>query len=1707
MESGISASLLAKLRSETRQIRNLQLVFQDFEPLLEPGKKIPGTTIDAYCASLQAQCEASGSSPSWCMFSSWLAVLVSGKSKNPALGTVEEHIALATTEGTPESILARSRWIVPLSGGRVIHWVLAWVDFGAYEVGIFDSIPELGSSSWAEPLLLKVVDAIREYAGAPKMEWDSGQWKRALHAPDELERQLDSWACGLFLAMAAKSTAHQKAGEKAWAEVKDSHKDGMRKEMLEVLMKLPVVRTTKQVDGEHEEEDDVPIEITAESFVQVHGDPRREGDGQEGDVYVEVRKEDARHVQHGIDSIKSSDVQDAESNSTVYLEDIAVSEPGASTSSGKRPRKDHDPSSDPLEEPPLKKEKVTKGVRAKKKNEEERKKDLLADEWCLDLEEKEIRCRGCNLWIQLQGNRKYDGKNWLVHKSSCPQITGKIHRRRLEPKPKFQPPPPGVSAISSYFTKSTPTAASSTGSTSAVSERPAEHRPKYVTTTYNATPSIAGIFGPRRPGDPLVPKYSKPDPIRSLLLPCKNLRTAEYQEYILRTQTRSLGGVSLELRARAIRQLLPWKPHADLKLTRETKDSGVVVVPVPMSTEIPDGCNNHVKYSKWTAKEKAKLDEVLRAWARWEVDYVNGCVRSTQCHGTTRNAEEICDACVAVSEDPSFQHGVRKKVRESELPQDEQRKVGEQRAKYAPSTMPAFDANKLSAQFKDPLIFDAFMNLERGEDLNCFLKLYKHAESGQLQDKQVFVDLCKVMADQVQRHSSTNPNAKFGIRYPRNFLNFMILVRSYGPNSARQYDLISAELCGPSPRHLRSLVANHEDALKNPYLIFENVARVKRYVDTIKYTGPVAVAGDCTKVRPRLTYSNDFGSHILGSTLPLEECEIDDADDIDDAIQKIREKKAMATQVRAILIKIPLPEHPPMVVSLIPTSGKDDAAGIHELQLKLLKMAANLDLPVVSFAADGAASELAAQVLLDNFNDPTLSPPVKYTNLKYGLCLQAIVFRKTGPVVSLTDGPHAKKTCRNQNDHGTHTPSLGKGFIVYRTTLQVYETGNSGMKKKDAVDKDKQDDGAARRLFLFFVLVAMTEEIPDGAGERRIKEGFLGLFVYLYVFGSLFDAWMSRTMSIRDRILAAFRARFFLHLWRKHIVKLSAQFPDLYSPTRSFISPASFHIFNRLCDTLVTLALIYTHYYPDQPFCPWLHGTEFVEHFFGLARMMLPNFTYAEFYKMVQHIMVRQRILLSGKFNEKRERDSAVGYIMDYDAKGLSAEDQKSAMAKISNQDLDELADLAFREAAVVCKDLLCIPVAYPTEEKPLDLTPLGASTRKANKAPSNEPNSDSESDVEDIDDDVDCDSDTEDVDPNSMGEGLSLSQSAAAATRDVARYSALCQDLDEIAQKLSNADSTTATAEPTIAAGPLLPPPPPPAARPLDIARVAPVSKILDSNGKISISRMIEDRKACQAGTTAHSERVVELNPKFALAQVLRETNEAGDVPKMTIKEAAHRVRIMQDKDGGLIQEPKKTRELRWQESARRVQALVSPIELPNVTTRNVSVLYPIVIGSFLIMRTAKRVYIGEVLDIYKKGSSGRYGSIPMASAISDIQAFSLRVFLPLQFTQTHDLEDDDMIVDDSDTVVPNFSCIASPYKYHLHTYASISTLLYNLDLVALTPVNVAQPYGSLMALSPLAATRWKALTRKDVTKEFPRLKSLKIKLPASGAAQTKAR
>lgn len=161
-------------------------------------------------------------------------------------------------------------------------------------------------------------------------------------------------------------------------------------------------------------------------------------------------------------------------------------------------------------------------------------------------------------------------------------------------------------------------------------------------------------------------------------------------------------------------------------------------------------------------------------------------------------------------------------------------------------------------------------------------------------------------------------------------------------------------------------------------------------------------------------------------------------------------------------------------------------------------MAARLSLPVILFAADGAASELSAQDLMDN--EITDQPHLTYDYPLYGIHIRVPVFSVTGPCVSVSDPPHGRKTSRNQPQHGTKTASMGIGHLINKSLVDLCNAPDSGLMMRDVQDVDKQDDGAARRLFHHTALAASTLK-DEASGEHTIRDGFHGVFSYLFIFG------------------------------------------------------------------------------------------------------------------------------------------------------------------------------------------------------------------------------------------------------------------------------------------------------------------------------------------------------------------------------------------------------------------------------------------------------------------------------------------------------------------------------------------------------------------------------------------------------------------------------
>ena len=78
----------------------------------------------------------------------------------------------------------------------------------------------------------------------------------------------------------------------------------------------------------------------------------------------------------------------------------------------------------------------------------------------------------------------------------------------------------------------------------------------------------------------------------------------------------------------------------------------------------------------------------------------------------------------------------------------------------------------------------------------------------------------------------------------------------------------------------------------------------------------------------------------------------------------------------------------------------------------------------------------------------------------------------------------------------------------------------------------------------------------------------------------------------------------------------------------------------------------------------------------------------------------------------------------------------------------------------------------------------------------------------------------------------------------------------------------------------------------------------------------------------------------------------------------------------------------------------------VPNLAEKNINAVNTLRKGCFVVMRNVTkqggRFYIGEVLDMYKKGASKRHCSIDIATSTVALSYLSLRVFLPVTLVST---------------------------------------------------------------------------------------------------------
>ncbi|KAJ7853025.1 hypothetical protein B0H14DRAFT_3655709, partial [Mycena olivaceomarginata] len=77
------------------------------------------------------------------------------------------------------------------------------------------------------------------------------------------------------------------------------------------------------------------------------------------------------------------------------------------------------------------------------------------------------------------------------------------------------------------------------------------------------------------------------------------------------------------------------------------------------------------------------------------------------------------------------------------------------------------------------------------------------------------------------------------------------------------------------------------------------------------------------------------------------------------------------------------------------------------------------------------------------------------------------------------------------------------------------------------------------------------------------------------------------------------------------------------------------------------------------------------------------------------------------------------------------------------------------------------------------------------------------------------------------------------------------------------------------------------------------------------------------------------------------------------------------------------------------RLDVALKDVHIPNLRSRGVSAITPIQLDSLVIMRSAVRLYLGEVVGIYRYGSvSGRHEGFVTAETVDGLSYLSLRVY-----------------------------------------------------------------------------------------------------------------
>lgn len=299
---------------------------------------------------------------------------------------------------------------------------------------------------------------------------------------------------------------------------------------------------------------------------------------------------------------------------------------------------------------------------------------------------------------------------------------------------------------------------------------------------------------------------------------CLGLRGEGYQEYAWQTGDSFTGGVAPTAWIRISRVLFPYKHWAksssdELSAGESDEDTlpeKAVHSACQLSTAVqlaiagePVETNNLTHRPQWTNYEKKRLHQSLLIAARWTIHASSGSVFAKRCQGITTNLNHTCSPCIEVGCLDGLKRGIRRARAWSKLPLDQFTSKMKNKLAHTPTIRSENAAAAAKASLATPAVMKLLSSKAMYGPVGAFLSLFQQAQQGDLDDQASFVSICDQLTDKVRRQMDPSGHAIHGIRYDQHFGNLCALMRSYGPRSGAQYDLLCGITGAISPRQMR----------------------------------------------------------------------------------------------------------------------------------------------------------------------------------------------------------------------------------------------------------------------------------------------------------------------------------------------------------------------------------------------------------------------------------------------------------------------------------------------------------------------------------------------------------------------------------------------------------------------------------------------------------------------------------------------------------------------------------------------------------------------------------------------------------------------------------------------------------------------------------------------------------------------------------------